>query len=151
MPLGCPPKTRHQAPHSPENLDLRQYRAHARSAAFHGEYVRLNSEIISSDPKYYRWTQWFFLQFFKHNLAYQKEAPVDFCPNCNTTLAREQVQGEDRHCERCGTPVVRKDLRQWLFRITNYAEELLDFSGIDWPDTIKPSRPSGLAGPKARP
>ncbi len=102
-----------------------------------GNMFDWNSEIISSDPKYYRWTQWFFLQFFKHNLAYQKEAPVDFCPNCNTTLAREQVQGEDRHCERCGTPVVRKDLRQWLFRITNYAEELLDFSGIDWPDTIK--------------
>ncbi len=102
-----------------------------------GNMFDWNSEIISSDPKYYRWTQWFFVQFFKHNLAYQKEAPVDFCPNCNTTLAREQVQGEDRHCERCGTPVVRKDLRQWLFRITNYAEELLDFSGIDWPDTIK--------------
>lgn len=102
-----------------------------------GNMFDWRSEIISSDPKYYRWTQWFFVQFFKHNLAYQMEAPVDFCPNCNTTLAREQVQGEDRHCERCGTPVVRKDLRQWLFRITNYAEELLDFSGIDWPDTIK--------------
>lgn len=102
-----------------------------------GNMFDWNSEIISSDPKYYRWTQWFFLQFYKHNLAYQKEAPVDFCPNCNTTLAREQVQGEDRHCERCGTPVIRKDLRQWLFRITNYAEELLDFSDIDWPETIK--------------
>jgi leucyl-tRNA synthetase len=62
---------------------------------------------------------------------------VDFCPNCNTTLAREQVQGEDRHCERCGTPVIKKNLKQWLFRITNYAEELLDFSDIDWPETIK--------------
>lgn len=102
-----------------------------------GNMFDWNSEIVSSDPKYYRWTQWFFLQFFKNNLAYQKEAPVDFCPNCNTTLAREQVQGEDRHCERCGTPVVRKDLRQWLFRITKYAEELLDFSDIDWPETIK--------------
>ena len=102
-----------------------------------GNMFDWNSEIVSSDPKYYRWTQWFFLQFFKNNLAYQKEAPVDFCPNCNTTLAREQVLGEDRHCERCGTPVVRKDLRQWLFRITKYAEELLDFSDIDWPETIK--------------
>ena len=102
-----------------------------------GNMFDWNSEIVSSDPKYYRWTQWFFLQFFKNNLAYQKEAPVDFCPHCNTTLAREQVQGEDRHCERCGTPVVRKDLRQWLFRITKYAEELLDFSDIDWPETIK--------------
>jgi leucyl-tRNA synthetase, eubacterial and mitochondrial family len=102
-----------------------------------GNMFDWNSEIVSSDPKYYRWTQWFFLQFFKNNLAYQKEAPVDFCPNCNTTLAREQVQGEDRHCERCGTPVIKKNLKQWLFRITNYAEELLDFSGIDWPETIK--------------
>ncbi len=96
-----------------------------------------NSEIISADPKYYRWTQWFFEQFYKHGLAYQKEAAVDFCPNCNTTLAREQVQGEDRHCERCETPVIKKDLKQWFFRITNYAEELLDFSMMDWPETIK--------------
>jgi leucyl-tRNA synthetase len=95
------------------------------------------SEIISADPKYYRWTQWFFEQFYKHDLAYQKEAPVDFCPNCNTTLAREQVQGEDRHCERCGTSIVKKNLKQWFFRITNYAEELLDFSQMDWPETIK--------------
>ena len=102
-----------------------------------GNMFDWNSEIISSDPKYYRWTQWFFLQFYKNNLAYRKEAPVDFCPHCNTTLAREQVQGENRHCERCGTPVIRKDLPQWLFRITNYAEDLLDFSDIDWPDTIK--------------
>ena len=102
-----------------------------------GNMFDWRSEIISADPKYYRWTQWFFEQFYKHDLAYQKEAPVDFCPNCNTTLAREQVQGEDRHCERCGTPVVKKNLKQWLFRITDYAEELLDFSEIDWPETIK--------------
>jgi len=102
-----------------------------------GNMFDWRSEVVTSDPEYYRWTQWFFVQFFKHNLAYQMEAPVDFCPNCNTTLAREQVQGEDRHCERCGTPVIKKNLKQWLFRITNYAEELLDFSDIDWPDTIK--------------
>ena len=95
------------------------------------------SEMISSDPKYYRWTQWFFEQFYQHGLAYQKEAPVDFCPNCNTTLAREQVQGEDRHCERCETPVIKKNLKQWFFRITDYADELLNFDSIDWPETIK--------------
>lgn len=95
------------------------------------------SEIISADPKYYRWTQWFFEQFYKNDLAYQKEAAVDFCPTCNTTLAREQVQGEDRHCERCDTPVIKKNLKQWFFRITNYADELLDFSQLDWPETIK--------------
>ena len=95
------------------------------------------AEIISSDPKYYRWTQWFFEQFYKHGLAYQKLSPVDFCPNCNTTLAREQVHGEDRHCERCGTPVIRKDLKQWFFRTSNYAEDLLNYDGLDWPEFIK--------------
>ncbi len=94
-------------------------------------------EAISAEPKYYRWTQWFFIKFFKNNLAYQKQAPVDFCPHCNTTLAREQVQGEDRHCERCETPVIKKYLKQWFFRTTNYADELLDFSGIDWPEQVK--------------
>ncbi|MDD4577827.1 MAG: leucine--tRNA ligase [Anaerolineaceae bacterium] len=95
------------------------------------------AEIISADPKYYRWTQWFFTQFYKNNLAYQKFSPVDFCPSCNTTLAREQVHGEDRHCERCGTPVIRKDLKQWFFRTSKYAEELLNFDGLDWPEMIK--------------
>ncbi len=95
------------------------------------------SEIISSDPKYYRWTQWFFEQFYRNGLAYQKMSPVDFCPNCNTTLAREQVHGEDRHCERCGTPVIRKDLKQWFFKTSAYAEELLNYEGLDWPEFIK--------------
>ncbi len=94
-------------------------------------------EAISSDPEYYRWTQWFFIQLYKHGLAYRKKAPVDFCPTCNTTLAREQVWGEDRHCERCGTPVVRKELEQWFFRTTRYAEELLDFSPLDWPERVR--------------
>ena len=93
-------------------------------------------EMVSCDPDYYKWTQWFFLQFFKHGLAYRAKAAVDWCPQCNTTLAREQVWGEDRHCERCETPVIKKDLDQWFFRITNYAEELLDFSEIDWPERV---------------
>jgi leucyl-tRNA synthetase len=94
-------------------------------------------EAISSDPKYYKWSQWYFIQLFKHGLAYRKLSPVDWCPNCNTTLAREQVWGEDRHCERCGTPVIKKDLEQWFFRTTDYAEELLDFSHIDWPERVQ--------------
>ena len=95
------------------------------------------SECITSDPKYYRWTQWWFEQFYKNDLAYQKFSPVDFCPSCNTTLAREQVQGDDRHCERCGTPVIRKDLNQWFFRASDYSEELLVFDGMDWPEMIR--------------
>src|SRR4030042_3798690 len=94
-------------------------------------------EAVTSDPEYYRWTQWFFVQLFKHGLAYKKMSPVDWCPNCNTTLAREQVWGDDRHCERCETPVIKKNLEQWFFRITKYAEELLDFSGIDWPERVR--------------
>jgi leucyl-tRNA synthetase len=94
-------------------------------------------EAISADPEYYRWTQWFFLQLFKNDLAYKKMAPVDWCPKDQTVLAREQVIGDERVCERCGTPVIKKDLEQWFFRITNYADELLDFSGMDWPEPVK--------------
>ncbi len=94
-------------------------------------------EAISSDPSYYRWTQWFFKKLVEMGLAYRAMAAVDFCPNCNTTLAREQVWGDDRHCERCGTPVIKKDLEQWFFKTTDYAEELLDFSQINWPERVK--------------
>lgn len=93
-------------------------------------------EIVSCLPEYYRWTQWFFLKFYEKGIAYKRFAPVDFCPQCNTTLAREQVWGEDRHCERCNTPVIKKELSQWFFKITDYAEELLDFSQIDWPERV---------------
>jgi leucyl-tRNA synthetase len=94
-------------------------------------------EAVTCDPRYYIWTEWFFLKLYEHGLAYRKEAPVDFCPKCNTTLAREQVWGEDRHCERCDTPVIRKELKQWFFRITDYADELKRFDGIDWPERIR--------------
>jgi leucyl-tRNA synthetase len=94
-------------------------------------------EAISADPEYYRWTQWFFLQLYKNGQAYRKMAAVDWCPKDNTTLAREQVVGEKRVCERCGTPVIKKNLEQWFFRITNYADELLRFDGIDWPGQIR--------------
>ena len=94
-------------------------------------------EAVSSDPKYYHWTEWFFIQLYNHGLAYRKQSPVDWCPNCNTTLAREQVWGEDRHCERCETPVIKKNLKQWFFRTTNYADELLEYEGIDWPERVK--------------
>ncbi len=94
-------------------------------------------EIASCDPSYYKWTQWFFLKLYHAGLAYKKESPVDFCPNCNTTLAREQVIGDDRRCERCDTPVIKKNLNQWFFKITAYADELLDFSKLEWPERVK--------------
>ncbi len=94
-------------------------------------------EMVSSDPEYYHWTQWFFVQLYKHGLAYRKAAAVDWCPTCNTTLAREQVWGDDRHCERDGTPVIKKNLKQWFFRITKYADELLKYDEIDWPERVR--------------
>ncbi|HSG44249.1 MAG TPA: leucine--tRNA ligase [Anaerolineales bacterium] len=97
-------------------------------------------EAVSSDPEYYKWTEWFFIQLYKKGLAYRKKAAVDWCPKDNTTLAREQVKGDDRVCDRCGTPVIKKDLEQWFFKATEYADELLHFNGIDWPDPIKLSQ-----------
>ncbi|HET9908975.1 MAG TPA: leucine--tRNA ligase [Anaerolineales bacterium] len=97
-------------------------------------------EAVSADPEYYRWTEWFFIQLYKHGLAYRKKAAVDWCPKDNTTLAREQVKGDDRVCERCGTPVIKKELEQWFFKATKYADELLHYEGIDWPDYIKTSQ-----------
>ncbi len=94
-------------------------------------------EIITCEPDYYKWNQWFFLKFFEKGLAYKKKAAVDFCPTCNTTLAREQVIEPERVCERCGTPVIKKEMEQWFFKITDYAEELLDFSKLDWPERVK--------------
>lgn len=93
-------------------------------------------ELMTCSPAYYRWTQWCFLQLYKRGLAYRKEAPVNWCPSCNTVLANEQVV--DGECERCGTKVVRKHLTQWFFKITDYAEELLDsLPNLDWPEKTK--------------
>jgi leucyl-tRNA synthetase len=102
-----------------------------------GSMIDWRREAISADPKYYRWTQWFFSQLYKNGLAYRKLSPVDWCPNCNTTLAREQVWGDDRHCERCGTPVIKKNLDQWFFKTTQYADELLTYDTIDWPERVR--------------
>ncbi|MBA3469145.1 MAG: leucine--tRNA ligase, partial [Herpetosiphonaceae bacterium] len=101
-----------------------------------GLMVDWKQEVITADPSFYRWNQWFFIQFFKRGVAYKKFSAVDWCPSCNTTLAREQVVGDERRCERCETLVTKRDLDQWYFKITDYADELLDFSGMDWPERI---------------
>ena len=93
-------------------------------------------EVKTCMPDYYKWTQWIFLQLYKAGLAYRKEAPVNWCTSCNTVLANEQVV--DGHCERCGSQVVRKNLTQWFFKITVYADELLrDLDKLDWPEKTK--------------
>ena len=95
-----------------------------------------NRTVDTTAPDYYRWTQWLFLQFFKHGLAEQKEAPVNWCPSDMTVLANEQVVVGA--CERCGTPVEQRFIRQWFLKITEYAGRLLDnLSGIDWSDTTR--------------
>lgn len=101
-----------------------------------GTMIDWSKEVITCHPDYYKWSQWFFLKFFEKGLAYKKNSSVDWCSNCNTTLAREQVWGEDRHCERCQTPVIKKSLDQWFLKITKYQDELLDFSGLNWPDRV---------------
>jgi leucyl-tRNA synthetase len=101
-----------------------------------GSIYDWNREVITCLPDYYKWTQWFFLKFYHAGLAYRAEAPVNWCPRCQTVLANEQVVGEGL-CERCSTPVAKKELEQWFFGITKYAEELLDHSHLDWPERIK--------------
>jgi len=93
-------------------------------------------EVVTCLPEYYQWTQWFFLKLYEAGLAYRGKAPVNWCPKCQTVLANEQVVGEGV-CERCETPVSRRDLEQWFFKITNYADELMEFNDIDWPERIK--------------
>lgn len=95
-----------------------------------------SSELYTCDPDYYKWTQWLFLQLYKKGLAYQKLSPVNWCSSCNTVIANEQVI--DGKCERCGCEVVRKEMTQWFFKITEYAEELLrDLDKLDWPEKTK--------------
>lgn len=98
-----------------------------------GAMFNWENEVVTCSPEYYKWTQWLFLKLYEKGLAYRKKAPVNWCPSCQTVLANEQVV--DGACERCSTEVTKKDLTQWFFKITNYADELLDkLDGLDWPE-----------------
>lgn len=93
-------------------------------------------EVNTTDPEFYKWTQWIFVQMFKKGLAYEKEFPINWCPSCKTGLANEEVV--NGCCERCGTTVTKKNLRQWMLKITAYAERLLnDLDKLDWPEKVK--------------
>ena len=93
-------------------------------------------EVNTTDPDFYKWTQWIFVQMFKKGLAYEKEFPINWCPSCKTGLANEEVV--NGCCERCGTTVTKKNLRQWMLKITAYAERLLnDLDKLDWPEKVK--------------
>lgn len=114
-----------------KNIETMEKQLQAMGAMFDWDY-----EIKTCLPDYYKWTQWCFLQLYKNGLAYRKEAPVNWCESCNTVLANEQVV--DGGCERCGTSVVRKNLTQWFFKITDYAERLLqNLDNLDWPEKTK--------------
>jgi leucyl-tRNA synthetase len=114
-----------------KNIEIMEEQLKNMGATFNWEYT-----LRTSDPEYYKWTQWLFLELYKNGLAYQKYAPVNWCTSCNTVLANEQVK--DGHCERCDNVVIKKNLTQWFFKITDYAEELLEgLNKIDWPEKTK--------------
>ncbi|GAB4143685.1 MAG: leucine--tRNA ligase [Patescibacteria group bacterium] len=101
-----------------------------------GISVDWNTEVGAHWPEYYKWTQWIFLQLYKAGLAYKKEAPVNWCEHCKTSLANEQVV--NGACERCDTPVIQRNMNQWFFKITQYADRLNDdLEGLDWPESTK--------------
>ncbi|SET08614.1 leucine--tRNA ligase [Anaerobranca gottschalkii] len=114
-----------------ENIRTMEIQLKNMGAMFDWDY-----EIITCNPDYYKWTQWIFLKLYEKGLAYRKEAPVNWCPDCNTVLANEQVV--NGLCERCNSEVTKKNLTQWFFKITDYAEELLEkLDGLDWPEKTK--------------
>ncbi|SHJ64114.1 leucyl-tRNA synthetase [Anaerobranca californiensis DSM 14826] len=114
-----------------ENIRTMEIQLRNMGAMFDWDY-----EIITCNPDYYKWTQWIFLKLYEKGLAYRKEAPVNWCPDCNTVLANEQVV--NGLCERCSSEVTKKNLTQWFFKITEYAEELLEkLDQLDWPEKTK--------------
>ncbi|MDR2109808.1 MAG: leucine--tRNA ligase [Spirochaetaceae bacterium] len=113
--------------------NIEKFRAQIKALGFSYDWDR---EVDTSSGEYYRWTQWIFLKLFEKGLAYEAESPINWCPSCKTGLANEEVK--DGLCERCGTKVTRKRIRQWILRITAYAERLLaDLDGLDWPEPVK--------------
>jgi leucyl-tRNA synthetase len=114
-----------------KNIETMEQQLKAMGATFDWDY-----EVVTCVPEYYKWNQWLFLKLYENGLAYRKEAPVNWCPKCNTVLANEQVI--EGYCERCQTEIIRRNLTQWFFKITAYAQELLDaIGGLDWPEKTK--------------
>ncbi len=115
------------------NKNIENFTRQVKSFGFSYDWDR---EINTSSPEYYKWSQWFFILLYKNGLAYKKKAPVNWCDSCKTVLANEQVV--DSKCERCSSDVIKKDLEQWFFKVTSYAEELLSgLDELDWPEALK--------------
>lgn len=120
----------------PEDSTLRNIATMEKQLRNIGGTFNWDYEVVTCKPEYYKWTQWLFVQLFKKGLAYQKQAPVNWCPSCNTVIANEQVV--EGLCERCGNEVIKKNMTQWFFKITDYAERLLSgLDQIDWPQKTK--------------
>lgn len=120
----------------PQDSTLKNIETMEKQLKSMGAMFNWENEVVTCLPDYYKWTQWLFLKLYEKGLAYRKKAPVNWCPSCNTVLANEQVV--EGACERCSTEVVKKDLTQWFFKITDYADELLDkLDGLDWPEKTK--------------
>ncbi|MCI8596677.1 MAG: leucine--tRNA ligase [Clostridia bacterium] len=120
----------------PHDNTLKNIKTMERQLRDMGAMYDWEHEVSTCFPEYYRWTQWLFIELYKKGLAYQKMAPVNWCDSCNTVIANEQVI--DGCCERCGTAVVRKEMTQWFFKITDYADELLEkLDSLDWPEKTK--------------
>jgi leucyl-tRNA synthetase len=113
--------------------NIAKFRSQIKALGFSYDWDR---EVNTSSEDYYRWTQWIFLKLYEKGLAYEAESPINFCPSCKTGLANEEVK--DGLCERCGTKVTRKRIRQWILKITEYAERLLEgLDDLDWPEPVK--------------
>ena len=133
----------------PREITNRNIEAIRRQMKRMGWAIDWSREVSTADPEDYRWTQWLFLRFFERGLAW-REAPVKWCPRDQTVLANEQVI--DGRCERCGTEVESKSLTQWFFKITDYADQLLDEMDAleSWPDRVLTCSATGSAAPRAR-
>ncbi|MCL2205694.1 MAG: class I tRNA ligase family protein, partial [Treponema sp.] len=122
----------HPAKTTADNIE--HFRKQIKALGFSYDWDR---EVITSDADYYKWTQWIFLKLFERGLAYEAESPINWCPSCKTGLANEEVV-DSGLCERCKTQVERKRIRQWILKITAYAERLLeDLEGLQWPEPVK--------------
>ncbi|NLM00148.1 MAG: leucine--tRNA ligase [Treponema sp.] len=120
-------------PATTTNANIEHFTKQIKSFGFSYDWDRC---VSTCDENYYRWTQWIFLQLFKRGLAYEAETPINWCPSCLTGLANEEVK--DGHCERCGESVTRKTIRQWILKITEYADRLAeDLDSLDWPESVK--------------
>ena len=116
--------------------NIKRYKEQLSIIGFNYDWER---EISTTDPAYYKWTQWIFLRLYEKGLAYQSFEPINWCPSCQTGLANEDL--EDGKCERCGSVVEKRPMRQWVLKITDYAERLLtDLGGLNWPESTKESQ-----------